>query len=174
MYSKMREPVAATNRTLSMKSSRASKKTVQKLLALRGSRSLLPNALYLWGKSPPLSPFEVSTLSLLLMPSTPTQTKRTPVKTPLKSQKRANWIRCNTYCLGFWRPQCLRRTFVPCMHSPFQSVPVLLYGKDGWAGFKLTYWSRTNLRPSRRRSVTFLLWATYSCPDMFLKFNNYN
>ena len=38
MYSKMREPVAATISTLSMKSSSASKKILQKVFALRGGR----------------------------------------------------------------------------------------------------------------------------------------
>ena len=67
----MREPVAATMRTLSIKSSSAFQKIQQKLSAFRGSRTLSPKALVRSGNVLPEIPVDKSTLSLLLMPSTP-------------------------------------------------------------------------------------------------------
>ena len=71
MYSKAREPVAATMRTLSMKSSSASRKILQKDLALIGSLMLFPKECVLSLNVSALIPVFVCALSLLLMPSSP-------------------------------------------------------------------------------------------------------
>ncbi len=71
MYSKAREPVAATMRTFSMKSSRASRKILQNDLALMGSLQLFPKNSVLLGNETWQMPVFVFALSLLLMPSRP-------------------------------------------------------------------------------------------------------